>query len=86
LLKSLSEKVAFLAFFTDSLPGLALTAEPVERNAMNRPPRPKDEGIFAHGRGFFMVLTLALSAVVFVAIEMMVKLRVKSRLHLHLAF
>ncbi len=34
---------------TDGLPGLALTAEPAERMAMQRPPRPPNESIFAHG-------------------------------------
>jgi Ca2+-transporting ATPase len=34
---------------TDGLPGLALAAEPAERNAMTRPPRPPSESIFAHG-------------------------------------
>lgn len=36
---------------TDGLPGLALSAEPAERNVMQRPPRPPDESIFAHGMG-----------------------------------
>ena len=44
----------------------------------------KTEGIFARGRGFFIMLTLVLSTVVLVAIEIE-KLWVKSRLRLHLA-
>ena len=34
---------------TDGLPGLALSAEPGEADLMARPPRPPNEGIFAHG-------------------------------------
>jgi Ca2+-transporting ATPase len=34
---------------TDGLPGLALAAERAERNVMQRPPRPPQESIFAHG-------------------------------------
>ena len=62
--------VGFLNFLTASLPGLALTAEPVEKNAMNRPPRPPDEGIFARGKGFFIIrfgLVIGISALLFQA-------------------
>ena len=34
---------------TDGLPGLALAAEPAERGIMQRPPRPPQESLFAHG-------------------------------------
>ena len=40
---------------TDGLPGLALTAEPAERGNMNRPPRPSQESIFAHGMWQHMI-------------------------------
>lgn len=40
---------------TDGLPGLALSAEPAERNVMRRPPRPPDESIFAHGMGVHII-------------------------------
>lgn len=52
---------------TDGLPGLALSAEPAERNVMRRPPRPPDESIFAHGMGThiawvgFMIGSLSLA-------------------------
>jgi Ca2+-transporting ATPase len=36
---------------TDGLPGLALAAEPAEKNLMQRPPRPPRESIFARGLG-----------------------------------
>jgi len=63
-------QILWMNFLTDSLPGLALTAEPVEKNAMNRPPRPPDEGIFACGRGFFIIrfgLVIGISALLFQA-------------------
>jgi len=63
-------QILWMNFLTDSLPGLALTAEPVEKNAMNRPPRPPDEGIFARGRGFFIIrfgLVIGISALLFQA-------------------
>ena len=34
---------------TDGLPGLALASEPAERGVMQRPPRPPQENVFAHG-------------------------------------
>jgi len=34
---------------TDGLPGLALSAEPAEKDVMRRKPRPPEESIFAHG-------------------------------------
>ena len=42
----------------------------MEKNAMNRPPRPPDEGIFARGRGFFIIrfgLVIGISALLFQA-------------------
>jgi Ca2+-transporting ATPase len=36
-------------FVTDGLPGLALTSEPAEPNVMQRPPRPRNESVFAQG-------------------------------------
>jgi Ca2+-transporting ATPase len=41
--------ILWINLVNDGLPGLALTAEPAERNLMTRPPRPPDESIFAHG-------------------------------------
>ena len=41
---------------TDSLPAVALGMEAVEEEVMRRPPKPKSEGIFAHGMGVRIVL------------------------------
>ncbi len=41
--------ILWVNLVTDGLPGLALAAEPAERNVMRRPPRPPDESLFAHG-------------------------------------
>ncbi|CAN5862082.1 cation-translocating P-type ATPase [soil metagenome] len=41
--------ILWVNLLTDGLPGLALAAEPIEKNIMQRPPRPTGESIFAHG-------------------------------------
>ena len=41
--------ILWINLVTDGLPGLALAAEPHERGVMQRPPRPPQESIFAHG-------------------------------------
>jgi Ca2+-transporting ATPase len=48
-------QILWINLVTDGLPGLALAAEPAERNVMRRPPRPPQEGIFAHGMGVHMM-------------------------------
>jgi Ca2+-transporting ATPase len=44
-------QILWINLVTDGLPGLALAAEPAERNVMRRPPRPPGESVFAHGLG-----------------------------------
>ena len=41
--------ILWVNLVTDGLPGLALAVEPAERGVMQRPPRPPQESIFAHG-------------------------------------
>ena len=41
--------ILWINLVTDGLPGLALSAEPAERDVMRRSARPPDESIFAHG-------------------------------------
>lgn len=41
--------ILWINLVTDGLPGLALASEPEERGIMQRPPRPPNESIFAHG-------------------------------------
>jgi Ca2+-transporting ATPase len=41
--------ILWINLVTDGLPGLALAAEPAERGVMQRPPRPPQESVFAHG-------------------------------------
>jgi Ca2+-transporting ATPase len=42
---------------TDGFPGLALVAEPAEKNIMQKPPRPPKENLFANGLGVNILFT-----------------------------
>ncbi|MEG0378740.1 MAG: cation-translocating P-type ATPase [Eubacterium sp.] len=52
----LSMQLLWINLVTDSLPAIALGMEPVEPDIMTRKPKPKNEGIFAHGLGVRVVL------------------------------
>ena len=52
----LSMQLLWINLVTDSLPAIALGMEPVESDVMDRNPKPKTEGIFAHGLGIRVVL------------------------------
>jgi Ca2+-transporting ATPase len=52
----LSMQLLWINLVTDSLPAIALGMEPIEKGIMNERPRPKDEGLFAHGLGIKVAL------------------------------
>ncbi len=51
-----SMQLLWINLVTDSLPAIALGMEPVEKDVMNRAPKPKNEGIFAHGYGARIII------------------------------
>ncbi len=52
----LSMQLLWINLVTDSLPAIALGMEPVEGDIMDRKPKPREEGLFAHGFGIRIVL------------------------------
>ena len=52
----LSMQLLWINLVTDSLPAITLGMEAVESDVMDKRPKPKDEGIFAHGLGVRVVL------------------------------
>ena len=52
----LSMQLLWINLVTDSLPAVALGMEAVENDVMDKKPKPKNEGIFAHGLGIKVVL------------------------------
>lgn len=62
----LSMQLLWINLVTDGLPAVALGMEAVEKDVMDRKPKPKDEGIFAHGLG----LRIALQGVMFGALTL----------------
>ena len=58
----LSMQLLWINLVTDSMPAIALGMEAVEPDIMDQKPRPKDEGIFAHGLGIRVVLQGAMFA------------------------
>jgi Ca2+-transporting ATPase len=57
-------QILWINLVTDSLPGLALAAEPAEKDVMRRPPRAPRESLFARGLGVHVVWVGALMAAV----------------------
>jgi Ca2+-transporting ATPase len=62
-------QILWLNLVTDSLPGLALAAEPAEADVMRRPPRPPRESLFAHGLGGHVLWVGVLMAAIAVATQ-----------------
>lgn len=52
----LSMQLLWINLVTDSLPAIALGMEAVEKDVMEQKPKPKNEGLFAHGLGIRVVL------------------------------
>ncbi len=52
----LAIQILWINLVTDGLPGLALAAEPAERNVMQRPPRQPAQSLFAEGLGAHALL------------------------------
>lgn len=51
-----SMQLLWINLVTDSLPAIALGMEEVEPDIMDREPKPREEGIFAHGMGARIIL------------------------------
>ena len=62
----LSMQLLWINLVTDSLPAIALGMEAVEPDIMDQTPKPRDEGIFAHGLG----LRIALQGLLFAALSL----------------
>jgi Ca2+-transporting ATPase len=51
-----SMQLLWINLVTDSFPAIALGMEPIERDVMDRPPKSRDESIFAHGLGVKIIV------------------------------
>lgn len=60
----LSMQLLWINLVTDSLPAVALGVEKTDKDVMKQKPRPKNEGIFAGGLGFRVVLHGLIFAVI----------------------
>ena len=58
----LAIQILWVNLVTDGLPAIALGFDPAEPGVMQRPPRPLDESIFAHGVGRKIVIRSLLLA------------------------
>ena len=62
-------QILWINLVTDGLPGLALALEPLEANAMQRPPRPMKEGLFGGGLGLKIGVHGVLMALLVLGLE-----------------
>lgn len=62
-------QILWINLVTDGLPGLALAAEPAERNVMQRPPRSPGESLFARGLGAHALLVGLVMAGIALAVQ-----------------
>jgi Ca2+-transporting ATPase len=62
-------QILWINLVTDGLPGLALAAEPEEKDVMRRPPRAPDESVFAHGLGIHAIWVGVLMAALSIGTE-----------------
>jgi P-type Ca2+ transporter type 2C len=62
-------QILWVNLVTDGLPGLALAAEPEERDVMYRPPRPPNESVFAGGLGVHVIWVGTLMALLAVGTQ-----------------
>lgn len=56
--------ILFINLLTDSIPALALATEPAEKDIMNAPPRPANEGFFTGSFGLILFLGVMVSGLV----------------------
>lgn len=61
--------ILWINLVTDGLPGLALVAEPAEKDIMSRPPRPPKENLFAGGLLPRILLTGAIMTVAAIFVQ-----------------
>ena len=62
-------QILWINLVTDGLPGLALAAEPAERDVMRRPPRSPRESLFAQGLGAHALLVGMLMAAIALGLQ-----------------
>lgn len=62
--------ILWINLVTDGLPGLALSAEPAEKNIMQRPPRKTNESLFSHGNGAHIIWVGVLMAFITLGIQL----------------
>lgn len=61
--------ILWINLVTDGLPGIALVAEPAEKDIMNRAPRPPKENLFAGGLAIRIVLSALVMTVASISVQ-----------------